>query len=72
MIVHWSEVQSMPNDVGEPNGRPCEHCGELVAHEHLEIFDVNGQLLNVKRIQTHGLAVRITVDTLKPEQKVIN
>lgn len=62
----------MPNDISEPDGRRCEHCGGMVAHEHLEIFDVNGQLLHVKRINTHGNSVRVTVDSLKPEQKVMN
>jgi len=62
MIVRWNEVQEEPNDIGEPNGRPCE-CGKFVKHEHLEIFAVSdGRLLNVKRVATHGTMVRVTVD----------
>lgn len=63
MIVWWNENQREPNDVGFPQGWPCTKCGEIMPHEEVEFFAVSdGRRLNVKRIQTHGKSVRITLD----------
>ncbi len=62
MIVRWSDVQTAPNAIGEEEGRPCE-CGKRVPNEFVEIYAISdGRLLEVKRVQTHGNMVRITVD----------
>lgn len=63
MIVRWSNVQSLPNDTGFPEGFPCE-CGKTIPHEYVELYAISdGRLLEVKSVQTHGRMVRITVDT---------
>jgi hypothetical protein len=62
LIVRWNEVQNEPNNIGEPNGRPCE-CGKTVAHEHLEMYAISdGRVMEVKKIQTSGNMVRVWVD----------
>ncbi len=62
MIVRWSDVQTLPNDAGFPEGFPCE-CGKIVPHEHVEIYAVSdGRLLEVKRVNSQGRMVRIVVD----------
>jgi hypothetical protein len=62
MIVRWNEVQEELNDIHEKDGRQCE-CGKHVPHEHVEIYAVSdGRLLHVKRVQTTGNMVRITID----------
>lgn len=62
MIVRWTEVMRHPNDIGEPDGRPCE-CGKKVPHEDLEIYaNSDGRLLTVKRVNSAGNMVRVFVD----------
>lgn len=64
-------MQSLSNVLSEEEGRRCD-CGKVMPHEHLEIFDAEGQLIEVKRVQTSGMSVRVYLDCLKPVQKVMN
>lgn len=62
MIVRWTEVMNLPNDVAEPEGRLCE-CGKKVKHETVELYAISdGRLLEVKRVNTAGNTVRIWLD----------
>lgn len=69
MIVKWNDVQDLVNDLSMEKGIPCEQCGHLNPHEHVEFIGltfINGQpserRLEVKRVTSHGRSVKIVLD----------
>lgn len=71
MKVRWNDVLNIPSNVFEEEGRRCQ-CGHIMPHENLELYDADGSLVPVRKVQVHGDMVRLYLDCNVSVSKVIN